>query len=449
LKKRLTVLLINPYIYDVSAYGFWSAPLGLLYMGAFLRKAGMSVTLLDCLVEEEKKRKEDGRAPFVKERVDNPGPTKGLPKRFRRYGISKEEVADRLALMEPPDLVLVTCAMTYWYPGAEEIVGLVRHAFPLSRIAVGGVYPALCEEHATAHMGEADLIVGAGGLDRFYEMVGEISGERPFPGPGREDIDSFPYPAFDQYRTRAYVALLTSVGCAYRCAYCATPYLRPRIVRRDATNVLREITYWHEKQVSRFALYDDGCLTEGEEYAKPLLRGISRLPFDVSFYNPNALNASLVDVDVARLLKGAGFKEVRLGLETVDPAVQKATGGKVTGKSFERAVSLLLDAGFSRNVVQAYVLAGLPLQKCDDVKKTVDYVVSLGIRVNLAQYTPIPHTAMFEKYQSIARYPIAEEPLFQNNALFPFAWEGFTDDDMNRLKAYVREKNAVTAIHQP
>jgi hypothetical protein len=48
---------------------------------------------------------------------------------------------------------------------------------------------------------------------------------------------------------------------------------------------------------------------------------------------------------------------------------------------------------------------------------------------------------MFERYKGLARYPIAEEPLFQNNALFPFAWEGFGEGDMQRLKAYVREKN--------
>jgi radical SAM superfamily enzyme YgiQ (UPF0313 family) len=442
LKRRIDVLLINPYIYDVAAYGFWSAPLGLLYMGAILRKAGMNVTLLDCLTEHEKKRKDDGRAPFMKERVDNPGATKGLLKTFRRYGMAREEVAARLAVMKSPDIVLVTCAMTYWYTGAEEVVKLVREVFPGSRIAVGGIYPALCEEHAAKRLAEADLIVGPSGLDRFYELVEDRLGDRLSFKPGRDDIGLFPYPAFDLYRKRAYVPLLTSVGCIYKCAYCATPYLRSRVARREPRSVLREIVYWNENEVSRFALYDDSFLAEGEDYAKPLLMGIARLPFDVSIYNPNALNAALMDAEIAALLKGARFQEVRLGLETADPTAQRATGGKLNRTAFESAVSLLLGAGFPGNAIQAYVLAGLPLQRMEEVKKTVDYAVGLGIKVNLAQYTPIPHTPMFEKYQSVARYPIAEEPLFQNNALFPFAWEGFTDDDMNRLKAYVRERNA-------
>ena len=86
--KRLQVLLINPYIYDVSAYGFWSAPLGLLYIGSVLRENDMEVTLLDCLTEQDDKRKTDGRAPFVRERVSNPWPARGIRKGFRRYGMA-------------------------------------------------------------------------------------------------------------------------------------------------------------------------------------------------------------------------------------------------------------------------------------------------------------------------------------------------------------------------
>jgi radical SAM superfamily enzyme len=133
---------------------------------------------------------------------------------------------------------------------------------------------------------------------------------------------------------------------------------------------------------------------------------------------------------------------VRLGLETIDPSTQKATGGKVSTHAFETAVDLLYRAGFPTRAIRAYVLAGLPLQRHEDVRKAVDYVSELGIRVSLNAYTPIPHTRMFEKYRSLARYPVADEPLFQNNALFPFAWEGFTEEHLQELKLHVRERNA-------
>jgi radical SAM superfamily enzyme YgiQ (UPF0313 family) len=250
-----------------------------------------------------------------------------------------------------------------------------------------------------------------------------------------------PYPAFDLYETRHFVPLITSIGCAYRCTYCATSFLRPRIVRRTGKSVLEEMGHWLGLGISRFALYDDSFLLAAADFAKPLLRAIAALPVRPAIYNPNALNASLIEGEIASLLRGAGFQEIRLGLETIEPALQRQTGGKVDRKTFEKAVKDLLGAGFLPGEIRAYVLAGLPLQRWEEVKEAIDYGVGLGIKVTLAEYTPIPHTEMFERYKGLARYPIAEEPLFQNNALFPFAWEGFGEGDMQRLKAYVREKN--------
>ena len=70
--KTLRALLINPYIYDFAAYNFWSSPLGLLYVGSILRENGFEIKLIDCMEVQEKKRKEDGRAPFIKEKVAKP-----------------------------------------------------------------------------------------------------------------------------------------------------------------------------------------------------------------------------------------------------------------------------------------------------------------------------------------------------------------------------------------
>ncbi len=344
--------------------------------------------------------------------------------------------------MPPPDLVLVTCIMTYWYQGAGEIVRLVRALFPRAKIVVGGLYVSLCEEHARRHLRDADLLVTNGDMGRFYAFLEETFSRPIALKPLQADLDSFPLPAFDLYDRRHFVPLLTSLGCVYDCPYCAASYLYPRQVRRAAGGVLREISYWCNRGVSRFALYDDNFLFRAGEFAKPLLAGIARMTFDLSLYNPNALNASLIDEDIARLLASAHFKEVRLGLETIDPSAQRATGGKLSTRAFETAVDQLFRAGFQKSSIRAYVLAGLPCQPHEDVRKTIDYASDLGIRVTLNAYTPIPHTEMFETYHSLARYPIADEPLFQNNALLPFAWEGFTEGHMNELKRHVRERNA-------
>jgi radical SAM superfamily enzyme YgiQ (UPF0313 family) len=439
--KQMRALLVNPYIYDVSAYSFWSAPLGLLYVGSILRENGFDIELIDCLAVDETKRKEDGRAPFIHTKVEKPEAAKMVKTRFRRYGISPTELQSRMRTIEPPDLILITSVMTYWYLGALETVLLAREAFPKAKIVVGGIYPSLCHEHAVKHLA-ADLVVRSGSISDLYAYIESVfSGPLLFK-PDTEDLRLLPYPCFDLYERPFFVPFLSSLGCPYRCTYCATHYLHPHPVRRSMQAVLRELSYWNDRGCTHFAVYDDSFLCEKERYAKPLLRAVQGLSSRISFHNPNALNASLIDEETALLLREAGFGEVRLGLETADAQLQRETGAKTDRFSFERAVRFLKQAGFAGASICVYLLAGLPYQRASDVRKSVDYVSSLGIRVSLAQYSPIPHTPLFEAHHASARYPVADEPLFQNNALFPFAWEGFTERELNELKRHVRERNA-------
>jgi hypothetical protein len=43
------ILLVNPYIWDFTAFDLWAKPLGLLYLAGTLRANGFQVHLIDCL----------------------------------------------------------------------------------------------------------------------------------------------------------------------------------------------------------------------------------------------------------------------------------------------------------------------------------------------------------------------------------------------------------------
>ncbi len=436
--KHISALLVNPYIYDYAAYNFWSSPLGLLYVGSILRQNGISVGLIDCLRSKEEKRKKDGRAPFLKETARPPETLKGIRKRYRRYGISGDILRKELSLRPSPDLVLLTSIMTYWYPGTAEVLEILRHAYPRAQIILGGIYPSLCPEHALTHMKGADLILSNHSLDHFYRFLSERLSVNLPQQPSAYDFGQMPYPCYDLYESIPFVPLLFSYGCPFACPYCATSYLHPALVRRQPNDIIDEILHWHGRGVDRFVLYDDSFLYQADRYAKPFLRSLEALHLDLEFYNPNALNAALLDLETAHLLAAVGFKEVRLGLETVDPLLQQSTGNKVTTRTFEAAVSFLFSAGFERDSIKAYILAGLPLQPWQTVEDAISYCFALGITPHIAEYTPIPHTLLFDRFHHLARYPIALDPIYQNNALQPFAWESFTENDMLRLKAYAR-----------
>ncbi|MEN6616769.1 MAG: radical SAM protein [Syntrophorhabdus sp.] len=436
--KKPSVLSINPYIYDFAAYNFWSSPLGLLYISAILRENGFHIQFLDCMTVKKEKRKPDGRAPFIKTKVEKPELLKDIRKPLRRYGLSPDELARALRSIETPDIVLITSIMTYWYLGAVEISLLAREIYPGAKIIVGGIYPTLCQDQAIRNFPAADLVVGSAEIGTFYKFVEETVNRKLDFKPCMDDLDILPYPAHDLAREAVFVPVLTSLGCAFRCTYCATSYMYKGMVRRGVQSTLDEIVYWHDRGIETFALYDDSFLYKREEFAKPFLRKIARGP-RVKIYNPNAVNAAFIDDEVADLCAQAGFQEIRIGLESVNPRTQSETGGKVSGPVFEQALASLKKAGYSKDRVSVYILAGLPRQPWGEVKDAIDYVRSFDVTPYIAEYTPIPHTRMYDEYKDEARFPITRDAMFQNNALFPYAWEGFTEEDLNYLKRYAKK----------
>jgi hypothetical protein len=122
-----TVLLVNPWIHDFSAYDLWMKPLGLLYIGAYLEKDGYDIKLVDCLdrhhpaLDSKSARNRSfgcGYLPY--QFIPKPAIYKDIPRRYKRYGIPPEAFKDtlsKLAQNTQPALIVVTSMMTYWYPG--------------------------------------------------------------------------------------------------------------------------------------------------------------------------------------------------------------------------------------------------------------------------------------------------------------------------------------------
>ena len=128
-----------------------------------------------------------------------------------------------------------------------------------------------------------------------------------------------------------------------------------------------------------------------------------------------------------------GFRTIRLGLETSDFSLHRDLDNKVTEGDFERAVDSLLKAGFAKNQIGAYVLMGLPGQSADSVFESIDFVGRAGATPYLSEYSPIPHTPMWEQAVNHSRYDLVEEPLFHNNTLLP-CWDDSRTKELPRLK---------------
>jgi uncharacterized protein YodC (DUF2158 family) len=449
------VLCVNPWIHDFAAFDFWLKPLGLLGMAAILRQAGIRVSFIDCLNRYHPKETRpvktawDGRGPFRKTPInladalpplDRPLPR--IEKPFSRYGIEPEWFNADLAALDKPDLILVTSLMTYWASGVTETIAAIRSVFPDVPVVLGGKYATLCHDHANAHAG-ADLVVAGHGEPVLEEIVTRVTGYVCHLDP--PDPDHAPFAALDLCTGLAYAPILTARGCPFSCDYCAASFLEPRMVRRSPDHVYAEICHWHLRHgVKNVAFYDDALLVNGPDHAFPLMEKIIAGDLDLNFHTPNALHIREITRKAADLMFRAGFKTIRLGLETAQFSQTRRHDLKVRKDEFFRAVAALKEAGFKADQVGAYLLCGLPDQDLDDVAASMAFVRQAGILPVPAHYTPIPHTPLWDTAVACARFDITQHPVFTNNSLFPCVRSG---DDRRRIS---RLKNQpVSDIVQP
>jgi radical SAM superfamily enzyme YgiQ (UPF0313 family) len=432
------ILLVNPWIHDFAAYDAWAKPLGLLTLAAILRHQGCRLSYTDCLDRFHPRapsvdlRARYGRGPYRKTLLPKPGLFPDVTRRFARYGIDPAWFREDLRRLPKPDLVLITSGMTYWYPGVQETIRELKRIFPQAPAVLGGIYPTLCPDHARRCSGADEIWVGPA-ESHLLTRVNVHTGWATAPRFDPQDPDTYPFPAFDLQRQIPYVPLLTTRGCPYACAYCASHLLQPRRLRRSPASVVEELIHWHRSWgVSDFVLYDDAFLAEREGHALPVLEAIVQSNLAVRFHTPNALHLRGVTPETARLMFAAGFSTLRFGLETAEFEDRRGLDHKVTAAEFEQALRWLRNAGFSSRQIGAYLLVGLPDQPTAEIARSIDAVRSAGITPVLAYYTPIPGTALWSQALASSRYDLSADPLYTNNSVLPcrrepFDWKWLSD----------------------
>lgn len=434
------ILLINPWIHDFAAYDFWAKPTGLLSLGSLLRVHGFAVSYIDCLNRFHpcdtpgSPEARYGRGPYLKTKIPKPPGLEDVNRNYARYGIEPSWFRNDLQAVPRPDVILVTSHMTYWYPGVFETIRIIREISPSAPIILGGIYATLCHEHAVSYSG-ADEVVSGPGEEQILNIVGAFTGHHIPLHLDLNDWNALPYPAYDLQEKIPYVPLLTSTGCPFSCAYCASHLLSPKRMLRDPESVVEEINYWQTAfGVNDFVFYDDALLVDAPNHAIPLFEKIMEAGLKVRFHTPNAVHIREIDNTTAGLMVESGFKTLRLGLETGDFDHRKAMDNKVTAAEFKRAVTCLKDAGFRKEQVGAYLLAGLPGHSVASLEASITLVKDTGITPILAYYSPIPQTAMWDDAVASSRYDLEADPIYTNNAIFPCQQDPFSWETLSRLK---------------
>lgn len=433
------VLLIAPPVYDFALFDLFLKPYSLLSLGRSFEKSGYRVKCVNSLdyrePESQKelgrpRRNSNGTGKFFRQQIRKPPMFSDIERRYARYGMITRALEQKIG-QEKPDLVLVSTGMTYWYPGVQEVVRLVRKHHGNVPVIAGGVYATLCSDHCKRTTDVDDVVKGSA-FPGLVPVLKRFS--LPVP-PANNDTDLLIIS--DIYSDAGVIRL--NKGCPFRCRYCASIKVSGNFTKgnpRESFFLLKQI---HEKLgTGIFAFYDDALLSCKDEVFVPFLKMIREAGLHLSFYLPNGIHLHYLDVDTAVLMKQAGFKEVRIGLESADDHFHRTMDNKLEIKILGEKINLLTQAGFRPGEIGLYIMAGLPGQRKSEVIESIRFASRFGVWISIAEYSPVPQSPLWEKSVELSHYPLETEPLTHNNTVLPMEWEHFTLSDLEDIKILAR-----------
>ena len=115
---------------------------------------------------------------------------------------------------------------------------------------------------------------------------------------------------------------------------------------------------------------------------------------------------------------------------------RRLTGDKVYTGDLARAVEYLVEAGAELDKIAAYIIIGHPESSLQDVEGSIRFAGSLGLRVMLSEFSPIPGTPDGDKCD---KWVDMSEPLQHNKIFFTSVFLGH--DKTQEIKNLCREQN--------
>lgn len=234
--------------------------------------------------------------------------------------------------------------------------------------------------------GTASLVNGKVKVNPERQLTEEELNSLPFPA--WELLDHKLYANMDSAAIigrRAYMAIVTSRGCPYKCAYCHQT-MGKVFGKRTAESVLAEMEELRFKHgFKEFEILDD-CFNLDRERMYAILIGVRDKLSGVKLYFTNGLQADVLKPEDMAFFKQAGTVSVCFAIETSSPRLQKMIHKNL---NIEKAVCAI-NASVKQGIYSmGYFMIGFPTETYEEASDTVAFAVNSSLHRALF-YIPIP-----------------------------------------------------------
>jgi radical SAM superfamily enzyme YgiQ (UPF0313 family) len=378
------VALVNPPVAGKNP-SLVLPSLGLGYLAASLRHAGLETTIIDSLA----------------------------------LGLDQGATVAAVARVQP-DIIGITATT----PLCSEAYRLAKSLRPHARwLVLGGAHPsavgrkifAQCPELDFGFRGEAEesfprfaqrLLAG----DTDPQLPGVITPSHDSAPASIADPGRLPFPAWDLMPMASYrhplfpgerlATLFSSRGCPYRCIFCDKTVCGSRYRPRSPGSVISEIEALHTRHgVTAFMFYDD-LFTLDKSRVIEICRLILRRGLKIRWKCEGRVN--IADDGMLSWMKKAGCVQVAYGIETAHQKGLDWLRKDVSVEQIKDAVARTQRAGLQ---VLGYFILGIPEEDYDEALQTVEFAVALGLDyAQFASLSPFPGTPLYDLAQEKGWY---------------------------------------------
>ncbi len=390
-------LLINPFHYDGRSHNIGidpvvtrhagqqiktgvTFPIGLAYLAAMLKRAGVEYRLLDPLAE-----------PIPLSRI-----------------LESAAWADAIVIPYSP------------VHEADIRRLFAEHAGKL-RIVCGSVAGQIYEH--LFRQGTGDVVL----LGEPEETIVELAARYPdlkavdglafrnadgsatvtTPRPPVKDLDSLPFPvrdftSADRYWDVSYFGkptawVLPTRGCPSRCRFCAQWGVNQRTIRRRSPkNLVDEIEQIVREQGVRHFVFFDEIFNVAPSFVHAVCDEIMARGLKISWWC--AARADCVRPDVVRKMKAAGCIEMRFGLESASNEILAYLLKDTTVEKMGAGIEATRKGGMNFSL---HVIFGAPMETRETVRLTMQYVKrAQPLFVSFNVLTPLPGSQLFDEFKA-------------------------------------------------
>jgi radical SAM superfamily enzyme YgiQ (UPF0313 family) len=300
------------------------------------------------------------------------------------------------------------------YPAAQRQIRRMRREFPRLPIVAGGVHASLFPEDLLAD-GATAVVVGEG-CAPMVELIRRLGDGRPWrdvPGVACRDADGRTIPAAprvssllpddvgmadrDVFNLPLYThhSMLASLGCPYRCAFCANysgRLLHQGIAIRSDDRLAAEMRHLADRYGAKQVFFVDDVFLLSRANVLRFCRRLQRERLPIEWVAQ--MRADAIDPEVAEAMAAANCRRVYFGVESGSEAVLKRVRKGIDRETIRLGVRSAKEAGLR---VKTGWVFGLPGTLAEQYE-SVSFMRELRPHeISIHQLIPFPGTQYYDR----------------------------------------------------